>query len=163
MKKLLIISDNERNIALFNKYFKKDMSSVSVPDAEKAYSIAKDNFFDIVISDILIDASYFPDSEVISSVKCENAYFIPEISEIMLEAISSWIELSSEKKGRLVSVNNRLQKKIDDISIINRAKFILMKTLGLNENEAHKYIEKKSMEMRISKSEIAKRLLKTYE
>lgn len=59
--------------------------------------------------------------------------------------------------------NIRLHKKIDDSRIINRAKAILTEYLNMTEPQAHKYLERQAMELRVPKVEIAKRLLITYE
>lgn len=53
--------------------------------------------------------------------------------------------------------------KIEEIKLINRAKFALMQYLSLSEEQAHKYIERQAMDMRTSKSEIAEGILKAYE
>lgn len=59
--------------------------------------------------------------------------------------------------------NIKLQKKIEDIRIINRAKYILMEYLSMTEPQAHKYLEKQAMDMRLTKIEVAKNLLTTYD
>ena len=56
-----------------------------------------------------------------------------------------------------------LQKKIEDGNIINRAKAILMEYLSMSEAQAHKYLEKQSMDLRLPKIEVAKNLLSTYD
>ena len=58
---------------------------------------------------------------------------------------------------------SRLTKKIEDIRIIDRAKCVLISNLGMTEEEAHKYIEKQAMNMRITKKAVAEGILKTYE
>jgi response regulator NasT len=45
---------------------------------------------------------------------------------------------------------------------VNRAKFILSQTLGLDENGAHKYLEKQAMDRRMSKAAVAKEILDDY-
>ena len=67
------------------------------------------------------------------------------------------------KMKSLQAENNKLTKKIEDIRIIDRAKCILISHLGMNEQQAHKYIEKQAMDMRITKRAIAEGILKTYE
>ncbi len=63
-----------------------------------------------------------------------------------------------------IQVENRhLQQQIDEIKIINRAKGVLMEYLSMTEPQAHKYLEKQAMDLRITKLEVAKRLLSTYE
>ena len=58
---------------------------------------------------------------------------------------------------------SKLQTKIEETRLINRAKCILIQYLKLTEPQAHKYIEKQAMNQRISKLEVAKNILKTYE
>ena len=45
---------------------------------------------------------------------------------------------------------------------MDRAKLILMENKHLNENEAHKYIEKEAMNRRLNRYEIAKEILDKY-
>lgn len=162
MKNALIISSSD-NLALFEKILKKSFNVVSVKDRASGEAVAKEMNFDIVISDDDIEPSFFPFSDVITTAEKDGAYFLSEIDEKMLSALIGWIDFSSRKTEQIKIKNSELQKKIEDISIVSRAKFVLMKTLGMTENEAHKYIEKNAMEMRISKCEIAKRLLATYD
>ena len=61
------------------------------------------------------------------------------------------------------SENAKLQRKLDEGRIIDRAKGILIKYLSMTEPQAHKYLERQAMDLRISKTEVAKRLLSTYE
>ncbi len=51
----------------------------------------------------------------------------------------------------------------DEMNLINRAKHALMLYLNMSEPTAHRYIEKRAMDMRVTKKEIAKNILKTYE
>lgn len=51
----------------------------------------------------------------------------------------------------------------DEAGLINRAKLALMLYLNMSEPSAHRYIEKRAMDMRVTKNEIAKNILKTYE
>lgn len=59
--------------------------------------------------------------------------------------------------------NNKLKQKIEDIRIVDRAKWILISYLNMSEKEAHRYIEKQAMDMRLTKRVIAEGILKTYE
>lgn len=69
-------------------------------------------------------------------------------------------------QNRIVGVRNenvKLQKKVEDSRIIYRAKCILMEYLSMSESQAHKYIERQAMDLRLTKVEIAKNLLITYD
>ncbi len=57
----------------------------------------------------------------------------------------------------------RLRAQLDETKLIDRAKCVLIQYLGLSEKDAHRYIEKQAMDMRLSKVEIAENILKTYE
>ena len=59
--------------------------------------------------------------------------------------------------------NNQLKQKIEDIRIIDRAKCILISYLTMNEQEAHRYLEKQAMDLRTTKRAVAEGILKTYE
>ena len=59
--------------------------------------------------------------------------------------------------------NTKLKRKIENIRIIDRAKCILISYMKMNEQEAHKYIEKQAMDMRTSRRTVAEGILKTYE
>jgi response regulator NasT len=64
---------------------------------------------------------------------------------------------------RLREENAKLKQKLEDIGIINRAKFILISYHKMSEQEAHRFIEKQAMDMRAAKRVIAEGILKTYE
>lgn len=76
------------------------------------------------------------------------------------------IRLLEATKRRLEGVrkeNIKLQKKIEDIRTINRAKYVLMEYLSMSEPQSHRYLERQAMDQRITKVEVAKRILSTYE
>lgn len=63
----------------------------------------------------------------------------------------------------LKAKNDELSAKLEDLKYISRAKIVLMRTLGYTEDQAHKHIEKLSMDRRVSRRKIAVDILKTYE
>ena len=52
---------------------------------------------------------------------------------------------------------------VEDMKIINRAKFLLISCLNMTEVQAHRYLEKQAMDQRESKLEVAKQVIRTYE
>ena len=70
---------------------------------------------------------------------------------------------ASRQLSRMQSQNQQLLQKIEDIRIIDRAKCVLIEYLKMNEPEAHKYIEKQAMDMRMTRRAVAESILKTYE
>lgn len=55
--------------------------------------------------------------------------------------------------------NKKLQRKIDEIRIVDRAKCILIECCGMTEPDAHAYIEKTAMDRRITKVQAARDIL----
>ena len=74
-----------------------------------------------------------------------------------------YICISRKKYLGLQSENERLKVKISEIRLIDRAKCILIEYLNMSEPQAHRYIEKQAMDLRVTKKEIAENILKTYE
>lgn len=66
------------------------------------------------------------------------------------------------RMGVLAREKQKLQKQMEDIKIIEKSKFILMQQLYVSENEAHKLIEKRAMDGRVSKREVAEEVLEQY-
>lgn len=97
---------------------------------------------------------------------CENDGILTVAKPINKTVLWSAIKLAKAAQGkikRMHSENNKLKQKIDDIRIIDRAKCILISHMNMSEKEAHRYIEKEAMDMRIPKRAIAEGILRTYE
>ena len=67
-----------------------------------------------------------------------------------------------ERLRRAEEKQASVEEKIRDIRLVNRAKWALIQCLGMTEEEAHRYLEKQSMDHRISKREAALQVLATY-
>lgn len=60
---------------------------------------------------------------------------------------------------KLLTNNKRLEDKIEELKLIDRAKCLLIMHEGMSEQDAHKFIEKKAMDLRISKQEVAQKII----
>lgn len=78
--------------------------------------------------------------------------------QVMYDAAASHMRIQAA-----ACENLRLQTKLLDLRVINRAKYALIQYLGMTEEQAHKYIEQQAMNMRIPKRTAAENILKTYE
>lgn len=58
--------------------------------------------------------------------------------------------------------NVRLKNQINEMRLTDRAKAILIEYLKLTEPQAHRFIVKQAMDMRMTKTEVAQNILKTY-
>ena len=61
------------------------------------------------------------------------------------------------------SENVQLKSRLEEIKLIDRAKCVLMQCLAMSEPQAHKFIERQAMDLRISKKRVAEQVLNTYE
>ena len=76
------------------------------------------------------------------------------------------IKLLTAMRGKLRKLdrqNQALQEKMQDIRTVNRAKWLLIEIKRMTENEAHYYIEKQAMDMRLSRREVAENIIRTYD
>lgn len=68
-----------------------------------------------------------------------------------------------ERMRRMEEKQTAVEERIEEIRLVNRAKWLLIECLGMTEPEAHRYIEKQSMDRRISKREAAETVIRTYQ
>lgn len=57
----------------------------------------------------------------------------------------------------------KLSERIQETNLINRAKLLLIQVLRMSEPQAHRYIEKQAMDLRITRREVAEGIINTYE
>lgn len=72
------------------------------------------------------------------------------------------LKLVTSTSARLLKEEKKaesLQEKIEEIRLVNRAKYILMDKKGMTEPEAHRFIEKSAMDTRSSKRDIARDII----
>ena len=188
MDSALIVSSSEKSIAFFTEMLKAASINqiVTLGTGGEARRLLLKRDFDLVI----INAP-LPDesgeslsrhiaakriSQVILVVKSQ---FFEEISAATedfgvltvskpVDRTLFWTALKFAKSAgsRLRAMeeeNKKLKQKIEDIRIVDRAKCILISLLKMSEQEAHRYIEKQAMDMRITKRAVAEGILKTYE
>lgn len=67
-----------------------------------------------------------------------------------------------ERLRRVGEKQASVEEKIQEIRLVNRAKWALIQCLGMTEEAAHRYIEKRAMDERISRREAATRVLSVY-
>lgn len=83
-----------------------------------------------------------------------NDHYFRMVNDLTIEIELPLIIHSSSKYIRELSyleqVNKELKLELETLKLTNKAKSILMKK-GLNEAESHKFIQKRSMEMRVDK------------
>ncbi|WP_432650956.1 ANTAR domain-containing response regulator [Huintestinicola sp.] len=70
---------------------------------------------------------------------------------------------TKEKLDGLKEEKLTLTEMVNEIKLVNRAKCVLIEYLRISEKEAHRQMQKRAMDQRITLSEVAADILKTYE
>ncbi len=158
----------------------------TVDNGIKARSLLKKSEFDLVIintplmgefgNDLAVFISENSCAGVLMLVKSDISYEISSKVEehgvfVLQKPISrslffqsiKLISASCKRFQGLRQQTARLETQIDEIRLVNRAKCALIQYLSMTEPQAHRYIEKQAMDMRLSKREIAQSILNTYE
>ena len=77
-------------------------------------------------------------------------------------AALDWMMSAREKLRKLETKTLSVEEKIAEIRLVNRAKWLLISELKMEEPQAHHYIEKQAMDRCLSRREIAEEIIKTY-
>lgn len=156
-----------------------------VSDSRSAAECANDTVYDIVVInspiedgsgvELAIEISRKTVCGVVLLVQSEKAGFVGQkvidygvvvvpkpINKMLFRQSLGVVRAAQKRYAGLSRENERLKSTLEEAKIINRAKFLLMQYLSLSEERAHKYIEKQAMDMRISRLEVARQILKTY-
>lgn len=102
--------------------------------------------------------------EVSSRVEESGVFVVPK--PINRAFFFQAVRLTVTARRRLLGLrkeNVKLQTKIEEIRLVDRAKCALIQYLNMTEQQAHRYIEKQAMDMRMTRKEVAQGILKTYE
>jgi len=188
MEYVLIISNSEKGAALISELLNPAYvcQIIAVKTCGEARRLLLERDFDLVIIDaplkdetgesLALHAASREMTQVILIVRREFFEAVSAVCEkegilTIEKPVNRYIFMSALSLARSVynrmkkiqTENAQLRKRIEDIRIVDRAKCILISLMSMSEKEAHRYIEKQAMDMRITKRAVAERILKTYE
>ena len=84
------------------------------------------------------------------------------LSKTLFQAASGWLISARERIRKTEKKTLSIEEKMNEIRAVNRAKWLLISELKMTEPDAHRYIEKQSMDLCVSKKQIAEEIIKTY-
>ena len=84
-------------------------------------------------------------------------------NDAMIRQTAALMEAARVKLRALESHAAKLQARVEDMRIIDRAKLLLVQQLKMTEAEAHHYIEKQAMDTCRKRRAIAEGIIRTYE
>lgn len=76
-----------------------------------------------------------------------------------LQTALQWMSAARERLRRVEAKTRSVEEKMEEIRLLNRAKWLLIETRGMREAEAHRYLEKQAMDRCLPKSRIAEELI----
>ena len=83
-------------------------------------------------------------------------------SKTAFELASGWLISARERIRKTEKKTLSIEEKMNEIRLVNRAKWLLITELKMTEPDAHRYIEKQAMDRCIPKRQIAEEIIKTY-
>lgn len=86
----------------------------------------------------------------------------PFSNTLFLQAIHM-AAASNHRLQYLRQENNRMQEKLAQVRLVSRAKCCLVEQEKMTEAEAHRYIEKRAMDTRRDRTEVAQEILDSYD
>lgn len=129
-----------------------------LPD-EFGHDMAQQAANDTLSGVILLAKAEIADS-VAEKVEDDGVFVIPKpLSRVLFMQALRMTRAARSRLTGLQSENRRLQKRIEDIRQVDRAKCLLIECCGMTEPEAHSYIEQQAMNQRRSKRDIAEDII----
>ena len=185
MDRALIVCDNEKGTSFYKSFLKENgyMDMMAVTSGPMAKRAILDYDFDICIingpiggasgEELSIDIAEKNICQVILFVKAERLEEIsaqvedygvitvgkPINKQLFWQALKL-AKVAQRRIGMAHKENEKLEKKLEDMKIISRAKILLMVEKNISEEEAHKLIEKQAMDRRMTRVEVAREIVK---
>ena len=99
--------------------------------------------------------------EIYSKVAPYGVYTLPKpTSRAILERALAWMISSRERIRRYENKNLSIEHKMEEIRLVNRAKWALISHYNMSEPDAHRYIEILAMDRCVTRKEIADEIIK---
>lgn len=74
----------------------------------------------------------------------------------------NWMSSARERLRKFEKKTLSIEEKMEEIRLVNRAKWLLISELKMDEPDAHRYIEKQAMDRCVTRREVAEEIIKTY-
>ena len=187
MKKVLLLSRNGKSKNSLMTYFMEaggyEITAASNAAAGKGMMVG--SRFDLMIINTPLEDQFGDEVATFASVKSDAGVIIliknalvdnyavdmerhgvmvvgkPVVKGILRQAIL-FAQVMKYRIRVLQKENEKLTSRLDSVKTVNKAKWVLVEYLNMTEQKAHKYIEKQAMERRLTRMQVAEKILKTY-
>lgn len=110
---------------------------------------------------LLVKAEHYPDISARVSRFGVFTLSKPTTSQMISQSLML-LSATRERLRRMEQKTASIEEKMEEIRIVNRAKWLLIEQLKMTEGEAHRYIEKQAMDRCISKRSVAESIISIY-
>ncbi len=110
---------------------------------------------------LLVKAEHFPDISSRVSPFGVLAISKPTSFDMMTQSLQLLCS-TRERLRKMEQKTASIEEKMEEIRIVNRAKWLLISQLKMTESEAHRFIEKQAMDRCVTKRKIAENIIATY-
>ena len=85
----------------------------------------------------------------------------PTSSQLFAQSVRM-LCITRERLRSMEKKTATIEEKMEEIRLVNRAKWLLIEELKMTEQEAHRYIEKQAMDRCVTKRVVAEQIMSTY-
>ena len=110
---------------------------------------------------LLVKAEHFPDIDGRLTPQGVLVLSKPMSTQLFTQSLRLLCGTRERLRG-LEKKNATIEEKMEEIRLVNRAKWLLIEELNMTEQEAHRYIEKQAMDRCVTKRAVAEQILSTY-
>ena len=151
-------SGAEARRMLVDGLFDLVLINTPLPD-EFGHDMAQQAANDTLSGVILLAKAEIADS-VAEKVEDDGVFVVPKpLSRVLFMQALRMTRAARSRLTGLQSENRRLQKRIEDIRQVDRAKCLLIECCGMTEPEAHHYLQKRAMDQGLKLPELAAKIL----
>ncbi|MBR6407473.1 MAG: ANTAR domain-containing protein [Clostridia bacterium] len=91
------------------------------------------------------------------------AFTLPKpVTKTVMSQALGWMISAREQLRGFEKKTLSIEEKMQEIRLVNRAKWLLIGNQGMDEPQAHRYIEKQAMDRCVSRQVIAEEIVKKY-
>lgn len=110
---------------------------------------------------LIVKAEHYPDISARVSPCGVLVLSKPTTAQMIIQSVDLLCG-TRERLRRMEQKAASIEEKMEEIRIVNRAKWLLIEQLKMTESEAHRYIEKQAMDRCVTRREVAEKILSTY-
>ena len=188
MDKVLLVCSSQKSIPVISQALDNACTGEisSAGSGGQARRMLINTVFDLIVINMPLSdetgvslgaaASESGDAGIILLTPADDADFVQDQVEdygifvlpkpLSQQSLHQAIKFVTASRMRILHLREKqvqLQQKLEDLKVVDRAKCCLIQYLNMSEPQAHRYIEKQSMDMRASRRTVAEDIIKTYE